>query len=75
MAAHLSDLKAARECGYQTIYVEREDEEDWAVEEVMAARREGWIDMWISLDEPRMSKWGGLGEVRARFAVGDGGRR
>ncbi|KAI4104447.1 MAG: hypothetical protein L6R37_003266 [Teloschistes peruensis] len=75
VAAHLSDLKAARECGYQTIYVEREDEEDWAVEEVMAARREGWIDMWISLDEPRMSKWGGLGEVRARFAVGDGGRR
>ncbi|KAL8710848.1 MAG: hypothetical protein Q9220_004651 [cf. Caloplaca sp. 1 TL-2023] len=72
VAAHLSDLKAARDCGYQTIYVERADEEDWSNEEVMAAKREGWVDMWISLDEPRMSL-GGLAEVRGRFAVGGGG--
>ncbi|KAI4167545.1 MAG: hypothetical protein LQ343_007116 [Gyalolechia ehrenbergii] len=71
VAAHLGDLKAAKECGYQTIYIERVDEEDWSVEEAMAARREGWIDMWIGLDDPRMSL-GGLAEVRGRFAVGSG---
>ncbi|KAL8736904.1 MAG: hypothetical protein Q9181_002222 [Wetmoreana brouardii] len=70
VAAHLSDLKAARDCGFQTIYIEREDEEDWDAEQVMAARREGWIDMWIGLDDPRMSALGGLAEVRGRFAVG-----
>ncbi|KAL8832183.1 MAG: hypothetical protein Q9170_004981 [Blastenia crenularia] len=71
VAAHLGDLKAAKECGYQTIYVERVDEEDWSAEETMAARREGWIDMWIGLDDQRVSM-GGLAEIKGRFAVGNG---
>lgn len=29
VAAHLSDLKAAKSCGFKTIYVERKQEEDW----------------------------------------------
>ena len=29
LAAHLSDLKAARSCGFKTIYVVRKQEEDW----------------------------------------------
>ncbi|CAO1597427.1 hypothetical protein XANCAGTX0491_001234 [Xanthoria calcicola] len=71
VAAHLADLKAARDCGYQTIYVERVDEEDWGAEEVMAARREGWVDMWIGLEDQKVSL-GGLAEIRGRFAVGNG---
>ncbi|KAL8733460.1 MAG: hypothetical protein Q9166_002086 [cf. Caloplaca sp. 2 TL-2023] len=71
VAAHLGDLKAARDCGYQTIYVERLDEEDWSTEEVMAARREGWVDMWIGLEDQRVSL-GGLAEVLGRFAGGNG---
>ncbi|KAL8761256.1 MAG: hypothetical protein Q9184_002606 [Pyrenodesmia sp. 2 TL-2023] len=72
VAAHLSDLKAARECGFQTIYVERMDEEDWSVEEVVQARREGWVDMWIGLEEQNLSPLGGLCELRGRFATGSG---
>ena len=41
------------------------------MEEVMAAKREGWVDMWIGLDDQKMSL-GGLAEVRGRFAVGSG---
>ncbi|KAI4120744.1 MAG: hypothetical protein LQ338_006798 [Usnochroma carphineum] len=67
VAAHLGDLKAARECGFQTIYVERVDEEDWSVEQVGQARREGWVDMWIGLEDRRCSALAGLCEVRGRF--------
>ena len=70
VSAHLGDLKAARDCGLQTIYVERPDEEDWSTEEVGAARREGWVDMWIALEEGRGGLAGGLGEVRGRFLGG-----
>lgn len=46
VAAHLNDLKAARDNGLKTIYVERPDEEEWSKEEVEKAR--GWVDLWIS---------------------------
>lgn len=72
VAAHLGDLRAARDCGFQTIYVERVDEEDWSVEEAVQARREGWVDMWIGLDDQRGSVLGGLCEVRGRFTAGSG---
>jgi len=48
VAAHLSDLKAAKECGLQTIYVERLGEENWSEDEVETARQEGWVDLWVS---------------------------
>jgi hypothetical protein len=48
VAAHLNDLKAAKENGLQTVYVERPDEEDWGADEVEQARQGGWVDLWIS---------------------------
>lgn len=47
VAAHLNDLKAAKQNGLQTVYVERPGEEDWSEEEVAKARQEGWVDLWI----------------------------
>lgn len=47
VAAHLNDLYAAKQCGLQTIYVERPGEEDWSKEDVAKARQEGWVDLWI----------------------------
>ena len=51
VAAHLADLKAAKENGLQTIYVERAREEDWSDEEIQKARTAGWVNMWVSLGE------------------------
>jgi len=65
VAAHLGDLKAARNCGYQTIFIERLKEESWSQEEVAAARADGWVDMWIGLDEGA----GGFLEVAKRFGL------
>jgi 2-haloacid dehalogenase len=48
VAAHLNDLKAAKQNGLQTIYVERPGEEAWDKEQVERARQEGWVDLWIS---------------------------
>lgn len=59
VAAHLGDLKAARGCGYQTIYIERSQEEQWNKEQIEEARQ--WVDMWVSIDEP------GFEEVAKRF--------
>lgn len=47
VAAHLSDLRAARENGLRTVYVERPGEEDWDDEKIQQAKREGWVDLWI----------------------------
>ncbi|PLB47037.1 haloacid dehalogenase, type II [Aspergillus steynii IBT 23096] len=47
VAAHLNDLKGAKACGFQTIYVERPQEE---VVDPDQARREGYVDLWISLE-------------------------
>ncbi|KAI4642802.1 uncharacterized protein J4E79_011418 [Alternaria viburni] len=51
VAAHLNDLKAAKGCGLRTVYVERAQEEDWGEEVVGEARREGWVDVWIEMEE------------------------
>ncbi|PNS16089.1 hypothetical protein CAC42_4490 [Sphaceloma murrayae] len=48
VAAHLGDLKAAKSNGLQTIYVEREQEENLDVEQ---ARKEGYVNLWIKLGE------------------------
>lgn len=47
VAAHLNDLRAAKDSGLKTIYVERPDEEDWSKDQVEEARQEGWVDLWI----------------------------
>lgn len=51
VAAHLNDLQAAKQHGFRTIYVERRFEEDWDEEKVTRAKHEGWVDMWINIDE------------------------
>ena len=63
IAAHLGDLKAAKGCGYQTIYIEREQEEGWDKEEVRKAKEEGWVDMWVDLGK------GGFEEVARRLGI------
>jgi len=47
VAAHLNDLKAARDNGLKTIYVERPSEEEWGRDEIEKAR--GWVDLWVSI--------------------------
>ncbi|KAK5148726.1 HAD-like domain-containing protein [Cryomyces antarcticus] len=47
VACHLNDLRAAKDCGFQTIYVERPLEEDYSEQEVAAARSGGWVDLWV----------------------------
>lgn len=61
VAAHLYDLKAAKGLGFQTVYVEREEEEE--KEEMRQAREEGYVDMWIGLESE------GLLEVARRFGL------
>jgi len=51
VAAHLSDLDAARKCGFRTVYVERAQEEAWDDEKVAQTKREGWIDVWVAREE------------------------
>lgn len=51
VAAHLSDLEAARKCGFRTVYVERSQEEAWDAEKVAQTRREGWVDIWVTDEE------------------------
>lgn len=63
VAAHLSDLKAAKDCGFQTIYVERKLEEAWSKEEAAKAKAEGWVDMWVD------SRSNGFQEVAKRFGI------
>ena len=61
VAAHLADLEAARECGLQTIYIERMQEESWPTEKIDGAKSKGWLDMWVSLGDD--SAGGGILEV------------
>ncbi|KAL1979454.1 hypothetical protein VTN96DRAFT_5941 [Rasamsonia emersonii] len=63
VAAHLADLKAAKARGFQTVYVERPQEEDYTDEQVAQARREGWVDVWVGLEED------GFREVARRLCV------
>jgi 2-haloacid dehalogenase len=63
VAAHLNDLKAARGCGFRTIYVERRQEEDWSPEQSQYKEAKTWVDMWITEGED------GFLEVARRFGV------
>ncbi|EKV10723.1 Haloacid dehalogenase, type II [Penicillium digitatum] len=63
VAAHLNDLKAAKSCGFQTIYVERELEEKMSKEEAEKVKAEGWVDMWVDLESD------GFREVARRFGI------
>jgi 2-haloacid dehalogenase len=51
VAAHLADLKAAKENGLRTVYVERAGEEDWSEDEVDEAKKAGWVDLWVGMEE------------------------
>ena len=51
VAAHLGDLKAARDCGFRTIYVERKQEEDWKAEQQEYKDAKTWVDMWVTEEE------------------------
>jgi len=51
VAAHLSDLEAAKGCGFRTVYVERSREEAWDAEKVAQTKKEGWVDVWVNEDE------------------------
>lgn len=51
VAAHLPDLKAAKGCGYRTIYVERPLEEDWDGQQIEEAKTAGFVDLWVTAGE------------------------
>ena len=51
VAAHLGDLDAARGLGLRTVYIERKGEEAWSKAEVENTKEEGWVDVWIGVDE------------------------
>ncbi|PHH66954.1 hypothetical protein CDD81_5306 [Ophiocordyceps australis] len=51
VAAHLSDLHAARSCGLPTVYVERRGEEAWAKHDERWEHAREWVDVWISEEE------------------------
>lgn len=63
VAAHLGDLRAAKDCGFFVVYVEREREEAWEEGDVEEARREGWVDVWVGKED------GGFLEVARRLGV------
>lgn len=63
VAAHLNDLKAARGCGFKTIYVERKEEEDWKVDSEEYSDAKSWVDMWVTVEED------GFVEVARRFGI------
>jgi 2-haloacid dehalogenase len=63
VAAHLSDLKAARGCGFRTIYVERSLEEDWKPEQEEYKDAKTWVDLWVTEEED------GFLEVARRFGL------
>ena len=63
VAAHLQDLQAAKKCGFQTIYLERELEEAWGGEDVARAREEGFVDYWVEVGGS------GLIEVARYFGI------
>jgi 2-haloacid dehalogenase len=63
VAAHLKDLQAAKSCGFQTVYVEREKEEAWSGEQVAKAKEDGFVDIWVDLNT------GGFVEVARRFGI------
>ena len=63
VAAHLSDLKAARGLGFKTIYVERKEEEDWKSDQEEYKDAKTWVDMWVKEEED------GFLQVARRFGI------
>lgn len=63
VAAHLKDLRAAKSCGFRTIYVERELEEASSVDEVARAKEDGFVDIWVDINT------GGFFEVARRLGI------
>lgn len=63
VACHLLDLKAARDCGLKTIYVERPQEEDWNPHEKEYLDAKKWVDMWVNENDD------GFIEVAKRFGI------
>lgn len=51
VAAHLYDLKAAKKCGFYTIYVERPLEENLPAEEIATFKNDGTVDLWVTEEE------------------------
>ncbi|PTB68699.1 haloacid dehalogenase [Trichoderma citrinoviride] len=51
VAAHMKDLRAARDLGLGTIYVERPAEEEWGREEERFLEARGWVDLWVAEGE------------------------
>ena len=70
VAAHLADLEAAKNCGLQTIYIERAQEETWPADRVEGAKSKGWVDMWVRIDDDSVG--GGILEVARNL---EGGKR
>ncbi|KAJ5557353.1 hypothetical protein N7494_001268 [Penicillium frequentans] len=66
VAAHLEDIQAAKNCGFQTIYLERALEEAWDSKEVAQAREEGLVDLWVGIGGS------GLMEVARYFGLESG---
>jgi 2-haloacid dehalogenase len=62
VAAHLSDLKAARGLGFKTIYVERK-EEDWKPDQEEYKYAKTWVDLWVKEEED------GFNQVARRFGI------
>lgn len=63
VAAHLLDLKAARNLGFRTIYVERAREEDLSPDHEDYLDAKTWVDMWVREQED------GFVEVARRFGI------
>ena len=70
VAAHLGDLKAASQCGMRTCYVVRHKEEAWDEDTVSRAKEEGWVEIWVGLDDTR-PEVGGFVEVARRLGADD----
>ncbi|KAJ0423116.1 HAD-like domain-containing protein [Aspergillus carlsbadensis] len=64
VAAHLNDLRAARECGFGTIFVERVKEEPGSWKQAV---RDGYLDFAVGLD----SESKGFVEVARLLGIGD----
>ncbi len=67
VAAHLEDLQAAKKCGFQTIYLERELEEAWDSKDVERAREGAFVDYWVG------AGGSGLIEVARHFGIDENG--
>lgn len=66
VCARLGDLKVAKGLGWFVAYVQREGEEDWSEADVVRAKEEGWVDLWVGQGGEGKDR-GGLVAVAARL--------